>query len=93
MPRYLLLNHGTGQAELWPPYLEKLQQGQHLIGGSALNPGIALQGGNLSGAQTATLTGYLVIEADSWEAAQAIARESPVHQSGGSVELFPLIRS
>lgn len=93
MNEYLLINHGAGTAELWESFFHKLDAGRHLIGGSAVGDGLAVEGGVFSQLKSKTVTGYIVFRAESLEKAKEIAMECPVHQSGGTVELFPLVRS
>lgn len=94
MKKYLMLNHGQGGSpEAWKAYFEMLLAGNHLVGGSALGEGLALKKGLFSGAKTRTVSGYIVIQARDLRSAKKILSQSPVHQSGGTVELFPLVKS
>ncbi len=93
MNKYLLINHGKGTDEMWDVFFKMLGEGNHLIGGSALDHGIAAQAGAFSEALSKTITGYIVIQAESMERAKEIALACPVHQTGGTVELFTLIES
>lgn len=91
MHKYLLINHGVGAPANWEAYFEMLHAGGHMIGGSALDHGIAVQIGTVSEARSKTITGYLVIQAADLETAKQIALQSPVHMAGGTVEVFTLV--
>ena len=93
MTQYLLLNRGESSTDNWDAFFALLQRGNHLIGGSALAPGEALAQGEKTPARTATLTGYLLIQAADRAEAERIARACPVHQAGGTVEIFALIKT
>lgn len=92
MNQYLMINHGVGTPENWDMYFTMLHQDGHMIGGSSLGEGIAVTDGVFSEARTPSITGYILIHAKDLESAKDIARQSPVHQAGGTVEVFPLIR-
>lgn len=70
-----------------------LEEANGLIGDSALSQGVAVQGGSFSEAKSKTITGYIVIQAESLAKAKEIALRCPVQQSGGMVELSPLVLS
>lgn len=93
MNKYLLINHGKGTEGDWDAFFEMLNAGSHLIGGSSLGRGMAVRGGVFSEALSQTITGYIVIQAESLERAKEIALKCPVHQTGGTVELFTLVES
>ena len=78
---------------MWEAFFKMLSEGQHLIGGSSLDHGIAAQSGAFFEAKSKTITGYIVIRAESLEKAKEIALKCPVQQTGGTVELFTLVRS
>jgi hypothetical protein len=90
MPKYLMINHGVGAPEHWETYFDLLIGGDHLIGGSSLASGISLKDGRYAAAISESVTGYIVIQADSLEQARDLMIQSPIHQAGGTVELFPL---
>lgn len=92
MTEYIMINHGVGSAENWDEYFTMLRDGNHLIGGSALDHGIAIRDSTLSEAVSKTITGYIVIQVESLERAKEIMAQSPIHQAGGTVELFPLVK-
>lgn len=93
MTQYIMINHGVGTSNDWESYFQMLRDGNHMVGGSALGRGISLKDSTYSEALTPTTTGYIVIHADTLDQAKELMSRSPVHKSGGTVELFPLIES
>ena len=93
MTEYIMINHGAGTAADWDQYFKMLRDQNHMIGGSALNQGISVKDAVFSNAITPTITGYLLIQAESLEKAKEIMALSPVHKTGGTVELFTLVKS
>ena len=89
--KFIMLNHRTPSTENWDAYFQMLRDDGHMIGGSALDHGVSLNQGAVAPAQSATLTGYIVIQAENLEAAKDIAAQSPIHKAGGTVELFTLV--
>jgi len=88
-----MINHGAGTAEQWDTYLKMLHDGGHIIGGSSLDHGIAVQNGIFTEAISSTITGYIVYQAHDIESAKGIALQSPAQLSGGVVEVFTLTES
>lgn len=88
-----MLNHGSGSSADWDAYFQMLLDNRHMLGGSALAAGISLQGSQFSAPLSSTITGYLLIQAESLEQAKQIMFQSPVHKSGGTVEMFALVKS
>ncbi|MEO6053442.1 MAG: hypothetical protein ABIP97_05460 [Chthoniobacterales bacterium] len=95
MNQYLMINHGVGTPAKWAEYFEMLQAGGHVIGGSSLdeNAALSLKGNVFADAISKTITGYIVIKAADLKTAKRIMAQSPIHQAGGTVELFPLVES
>ena len=98
MPKFVLAYHGGGMAETeeeqakvmaaWGAWMEGL--------GSALkDPGnptgatktIESDGSVVEGGGANPLTGYSIIEADSLDHAVSLAKDNPIFDSGGSVEV------
>lgn len=92
MNKYLMLNHGAGTKQQWDDYFTIVFDGDHFIGGSSLDEDSALsvKDGVFGPAISPTVSGYIVIQAESLEKAQELMRLCPVHQNGGTVEVFPL---
>ena len=88
-----MINHGVGEPVGWDAYFAMLFEKKHMIGGSALGEGVAVKGDVFGEVVSPTITGYILIRAESLEAAQEIARQSPVHRAGGTVEVFALVKS
>ena len=91
MIQYIMINHGAGSSESWHEYIKMLCDGGHMIAGSALEHGMAVQAGTFTPIRSKTITGYIVIQAPDIETTKNIMLQSPVHQAGGMVELFPLV--
>jgi hypothetical protein len=93
MTEYIMINHGVGSPEKWDIYFKMLSENNHMIGGSALECGISLKESAFSEAISTTITGYIVIQAESLEKAKEVMEKSPIHAAGGTVELFTLVKS
>lgn len=93
MPDYIMLNHGIGSPTGWETYFKTLIDQGKFIGGSAIDHGRSLTQGAWSAAQAGSVTGYIIIRADNFEAAQEIAARSPIHETGGTVDLFEMIET
>lgn len=102
MPKFVLAYHGGAMAETeeeqakvmaaWGAWMEGL--------GSALkDPGnptgatktIESDGSVVEGGGANPLTGYSIIEADSLDHAVSLAKDNPIFDSGGSVEVVEAI--
>ena len=57
-------------------------------GGAPFGPSTAVQSDGSTGAATAGLSGYSVLQADSLDAAAALAKGCPVLEVGGTVEVY-----
>lgn len=93
MKHYIMINHGVGKPDAWDEYFSMLTDNGHLIGGSSLGSGIAVRKKVFSKAKSKTVTGFIVIQAKDIREAKKIMYQSPVHLSGGTVELFPFVES
>jgi hypothetical protein len=76
--------------DTWDRYISALEQGGHLRGGSAIGDGIACRKDGGEAAITAHLTGFIRIEAESFEAARTLLAGNPVYEAGGIVEIREL---
>lgn len=102
MPKFVLAYHGGGMAETeeeqakvmaaWGAWMEGL--------GSALkDPGnptgatktILSDGSVIDGGGANPVTGYSILEADSLDHAVSLAKDNPIFESGGSVEVVEAI--
>lgn len=93
MAEFITINHGIGSSDEWNRYFELLRERRLIIGGSAVGPGISVKESVCGEAMTPTITGYILIQAESLQQAIELMRLSPVHKSGGTVELFPLMKT
>ena len=93
MNQFLMLNHGQGSPSGWEEYFSLLHRDGYMMGGSELGEGTAVTNAAAGPAISSTVTGYILIQAPDLETAKIIAEKCPVHRSGGTVEIFPLVRS
>lgn len=102
MPKYVLAYHGGGMAETeeeqakvmaaWGEWMEGL-------GAALKDPGnasgaaktIRSDGSVVEGGGANPVTGYTIIEADSIDHAVSLAKDNPIFDSGGSVEVVETI--
>jgi hypothetical protein len=94
MADFLFLMHadiddGTAIAD-WGPYLTRLSDLGVLRGGSAIGDGVTVKQTGAALPVSATLIGYVKVEAPDFEAAAALVEGNPVHQAGGTVEIREL---
>lgn len=102
MTKYILAYHGGGMPaspaegakimEAWNNWYAKI--GDKLAdGGSAFGKSMTVNSnGSVSqGGGANPLSGYTVVNADSYDAANAIAKGSPILEAGGSVEVCEFI--
>ena len=100
MAKYLLVYRG-GMMETDPKKAEEVmaQWGAWFaaLGGATVDPGAPTQPGKSvsSGGVTSVgadpVTGYSVLQADSQEAAEALAKGCPIIAAGGQVEVYELV--
>jgi hypothetical protein len=97
MADFLLLMHddapGPVGEDAWGAYFQRLRAGSHLEGGSAIGAGVCLRKDAAAPAIAKHLTGYIRINADSLEHAQALVAGNPVYEAGGTVEVRELPRT
>jgi hypothetical protein len=88
MTEFMLINHGVGLPEKWDAFFTMLSEGGHMIEGSSLEHLMSIQGGVVSEDHSSAATGYTVFQAKDLTEAKEIMRQCPVHQNGGTVQLF-----
>jgi len=96
MKSFLFIFHTARKSSpmsAWNDYVAMLHAGKHLIGGSSLGHGEGLRAGATTAVKAKTLGGYMVIQAPSIAKARALAKQSPTHAHGGTVDIFPLVMS
>jgi hypothetical protein len=95
MPDYIFLMHDDSATadDAWGPYLERLQKGGFLQGGSAIGPGICLRKSGTPAPLTAHLAGFIRVKADSLDQAKSLLTGNPVFEAGGTVEIRELPRT
>jgi hypothetical protein len=95
MNRYLLLMHGDAVLEedvdAWGPYLAALRRTGCFEGGSSIGGGIATRKSGAGGATTNLLVGYLLVNAETVEAARELLAGNPTYEAGGTVEIRELL--
>ena len=77
----------------WKPYLDWLAAEGRLRGGSAIGSGAAFRKFGTAPSITAHVSGFIRIQADSLEEAQALLSGYPVYEAGGVVEIRALPES
>ena len=92
MPDYIFLMHDDGNADdsAWAPYLQRLQQGGHFQGGSAIGHGVCLRKSGTPPPLTAHLAGFIRVNADNLDQAKSLLTGNPVYEAGGTVEIREL---
>jgi hypothetical protein len=93
MADFLLLTHGDGGSEsdeAWGRYLAGLRATGKFQGGSSIGAGACFRRTGAPAPLSAQLTGYLKVEADSLEAAQAFLHGNPAYEAGATVEIREL---
>jgi hypothetical protein len=91
---FILLMHGdtTGHETGWDAYFTRLNDLGVFQGGSAVGVGASFRKSGTPGPAVDHLTGYIRVEAESLEAAQALLTGNPVYEAGGTVEIRSLPR-
>jgi hypothetical protein len=90
---YIFLMHALPEGAAgpdWQAYLDRLIAGGRLRGGSAIGDGATFCKAGAPPPITVHLGGYIKVEADSMEAAQALLAGNPVYEAGGVVEIREL---
>lgn len=97
MPDYIFLMHASdtppGQHPDWGPYLASLRERGKFQGGSAIGEGLCLRKSGPAPERTASLTGFLRIQAGDIEEARSLLAGNPVYEAGGTVEVRELPRT
>ena len=95
MADFIFLHHDDGaDANVdWEPYLSRLRETGVFQGGSAIGDGACFRKGGRAPEPTAHIGGYIRVQADSLQSAQALLRGNPVFESGGTVEIRELPRN
>ncbi len=94
MADFILLMHGdtTGPETGWDAYFTRLNTLGVFQGGSGVGDGASYRKSGTPGPAADHLTGYIRVEAESLEAAQALLAGNPVYEAGGTVEIRSLPR-
>jgi hypothetical protein len=99
MQDYLLLMHDDVPADAhptsgdaWNRYMQTLREAGAFEGGSAIGSGICLRKSGSPPSITTHLTGYLRVQAPSFDAACALVAGNPDYEAGGTVEVRELPR-
>ncbi|MEQ1616341.1 MAG: hypothetical protein ABL904_26620 [Hyphomicrobiaceae bacterium] len=97
MIEYLLLMHGDEVREVrdddWEPYLQKLKEGGHFRGGSAIGSGECARKSGALPEISMHLSGFIRIEAEGIFQARSLLAGNPVFEAGGTVEIRELPRT
>lgn len=88
MKEYLLLMHGDApdRAADWEPYLADLRRRGVFRGGSSIAAGTSHRRSGPP-APASPITGFIRIEVETYEDAEACLAGNPVYEAGGTVEL------
>lgn len=76
----------------WARYLERLHRTGRFVGGSAIGTGACYRKSELPAPLSASLTGYLRVQAASLGEAKSFLAGNSVYETGGSVEIRELAR-
>jgi hypothetical protein len=95
MPEYIFLMHDDAVADemAWGPYVERLQQGGFFQGGSAIGEGICVRKNGTLPEITAHLSGFIRVNAESFDQAKSLLAGNPLFEAGGTVEIRELPRT
>lgn len=96
MPEFIFLMHGHGagdSAQAWGRYLADLRAAGVFDGGSEIGSGECLRKTGTVPPITATLTGYIRVQAKDPDHAKQFVVGNPVFEAGGTVEIRELPRS
>jgi hypothetical protein len=95
MAEYIFFMHDDAidDDNAWGPYLDKLKQGGFLEGGSAIGRGLCARKSGELLSVTAHLTGYIRVNADSFDQAKSLLIGNPTFEAGGTVEIRELPRT
>jgi hypothetical protein len=93
MKEFIFLMHGDGppgQDEDWGSYIQSLQASGHFRGGSALGVGACVRKDGVIRSITSHLSGFIRVEAKTFEDAKTLVAGNPVFEGGGTVEIREL---
>jgi hypothetical protein len=100
MTKYLLVYYG-GKMETDPKLVEKSMAawmkwfgdlGQAVVdAGAPTQPGESVSSGSVKSVGAKPVSGYSILQADSLDAATALAKGCPVVAEGGQVAVYPLM--
>jgi hypothetical protein len=77
---------------LWEQYISRLRASGQFDGGSAIGTGMVFKK-NLAGKAAArTVSGYIRVRAENFEAAEKFLIGNPTYEAGGTVEICELPR-
>ena len=95
MKDFIVLMHADilhpEREEDWEPYIGRLISLGSFQGGSSIGQGQAFRKEGEAAPLTRQLTGYIKIQADSLEEANAALEGNPTYEAGGSVEIRELV--
>ncbi len=91
MAEFMMLMKGSGKAEEWAAYIDKLIRSGTFRGGSELANGSCVNK-NVANSEC-MVTGFMRFEADNKNQILALLPGNPVYESGGSVEVLELVIS
>lgn len=91
MAEFMMLMKGSGKADEWAGYIEKLVNSGTFRGGSELANGSCISKTDTNSA--CTVTGFMRFEAVNKEQILALLPGNPVYESGGSVEVLEIVTS
>lgn len=97
MNDYIFFMHNDGlecsdnNAE-WEQYLKKLRVCGQFEGGSSIGHGECVAKAKPPKSITPHLSGYLLVQAETLEAAKVLLEGNPVFEAGGTVEIRELLR-
>ena len=99
MNQYILFMHDdvndaaiANDGQRWAAYLQSLRLSGCFDGGSAIGAGIASKNDCADRDADGRVTGYLLVRADSVQAAQRFLQGNPTHEAGGTVDIRLLVR-
>jgi len=91
MAEFMMLMKGSGEAEDWANYIDKLVMSGTFRGGSELSNGSnACKNDKPS---NCTVTGFMRFEADDKQQIMDLLPGNPVYEAGGEVEVLEIVVS
>lgn len=94
MADYIMLMHcdatvAESHAD-WGAYISALRQSGKFAGGSVIGGGQTFRKNGTAAPVTEQINGYIIFQAESMAAAQALLGENPTFKAGGTVEIREL---